>query len=123
MSGGNNATSRQYYDGLGRPSQTVDNAVGASGKTVRTLQEYDPRGRERRGWLPAVGGAMGEVSVDEFARLSASTYGGDAHAYGDRSYDAADRPLRTSTPGDAWHSAGKGKTTAYVTNGPDNPVP
>ena len=122
MSGGNNATSRRYYDGLGRPSQTVDNAVGASGKTVRTLQEYDPRGRERRGWLPAVGGAMGEVSVDEFARLSASTYGGDAHAYGDRSYDAADRPLRTSTPGDAWHSAGKGKTTAYVTNGPDNPV-
>ena len=122
MSGGNNATSRRYYDGLGRPSQTVDNAVGASGKTVRTLQEYDLRGRERRGWLPAVGGAMGEVSVDEFARLSASTYGGDAHAYGDRSYDAADRPLRTSTPGDAWHSAGKGKTTAYVANGPDNPV-
>ena len=81
MSGGNNATSRQYYDGLGRPSQTVDNAVGASGKPVRTLREYDLRGRERRGWLPAVGGAMGEVSADEFARLSGRRRPSAAHVH------------------------------------------
>ena len=41
----------------------------------------------------------------------------DNHAYSDNTYDALDRITRTTTPGDAWHSAGKSVTKEYITNG------
>lgn len=39
------------------------------------------------------------------------------HAYSDNTYDALDRITRTTTPGDAWHSAGKSVTKEHITNG------
>ena len=43
-----------YYDGLGRPFQTVEKAVQSGlpvNKNLATLQEYDAAGREWNSWL------------------------------------------------------------------------
>ena len=42
-----------YYDGLGRPSQTVDRSITPDKKDIVSLQEYDDQGRKLRTWLPA----------------------------------------------------------------------
>ena len=47
--------------------------------------------------------------------LSASTYN-DRSAWSETNYDALDHPVKVTTPGDAWHTAGKAKTTEYNSN-------
>lgn len=39
-----------YFDGLGRPMQTVMKGISPSGKDIVTLQEYDALGRAWRSW-------------------------------------------------------------------------
>ena len=43
-----------YYDGLGRPSQTVDRSITPDKKDIVSLQEYDDQGRKLRTWLRQV---------------------------------------------------------------------
>ena len=43
-----------YYDGLGRSKETVQQGVSPSHKDLVTLQEYDGWGRKANTWLPAV---------------------------------------------------------------------
>ena len=46
-----------YYDGLGRPFQTVNKAIennNKKGVSLATLQEYDMAERETKAWLPIV---------------------------------------------------------------------
>ena len=44
----------EYFDGLGRPFQTVLKKVTASNSNLVTLQEYDVAGRAANSWLPIV---------------------------------------------------------------------
>ena len=44
----------EYFDGLGRPFQTVLKKVTASNSNLVTLQEYDVAGRAVNSWLPIV---------------------------------------------------------------------
>ena len=39
-----------YFDGLGRPSQTVDCGITPDRKDLVSLQEYDDQGRKLRTW-------------------------------------------------------------------------
>ena len=48
----------QYFDGLGRPIQTIQRGFTPSAKDMVTYQEYDEIGRTSRIWLP---GAMSEI--------------------------------------------------------------
>ena len=102
---------RQYYDGLGRPIET---ATDIAGKYVYTMQTYDQKGRVSQQWLPAVGGTDCAYMTD-IPDISRATYDDD-YAYSITTYDAIDRPVFIQTPGDAWHSAGKGITKEYITN-------
>ena len=43
---------KQWFDGLGRPLETVDMGAGASGNNLVTLTEYDNAGRTVKQWLP-----------------------------------------------------------------------
>lgn len=43
-----------YYDGLGRPVQTVQAGMSPTGGDIVTVQQYDGVGREHRSWLPTV---------------------------------------------------------------------
>ena len=108
----------QYYDGLGRPSVLAAGGVNTSGKYVYSMTEYDMMGRESRKWLPSVGGTIPDIiSSDDIAGLSDNTYK-DKHAYGITTYDALDRPLASTTPGDAWNKENnvKSKNVEYITN-------
>lgn len=104
----------QYYDGLGRPTQIADGGAGNGTNYVHTLQEYDLNGRESLKWLPISSASNTALQKSSFVGVHGSAYG-----YSTIEYDALDRPVFISTPGQAWHDAGKGKTINYVTNGSD----
>ncbi|MBD5260666.1 MAG: RHS repeat protein, partial [Bacteroides sp.] len=108
--------SRQYHDGLGRSTAVAQGGVNTKGTYVYTAVSYDALGRESQTVLPSVGGSeMSDISVNSARTLSTSTYS-DRYAWSETSYDALDRPVKVTTPGEAWHSAGKGKTTEYISN-------
>lgn len=102
---------RQYYDGLGRPIETAKNIAG---NYVYTMQTYDQKGRVSQEWLPAPDGTS-HAYLNSIADISSSFYN-DNHSCSITTYDALDRPTFIQTPGDAWHSAGKGITKEYITN-------
>ena len=108
-------TTVQYFDGLGRPSQQCTNGMGTTGRYVHTAVVYDRSGRDSVVWLPAVGGTSPSYLPD-IAAAAYTTYSDDG-AFSVSSYDPLDRVLHTSTPGDAWRSSGKVRSTSYVTNG------
>ncbi|WP_296122666.1 DUF6443 domain-containing protein [uncultured Bacteroides sp.] len=59
----------EYFDGLGRPFQTVLKKASGSGGNLVTLQEYDVAGREASSWLPI-------TSSDEY--VAPATFKGSA---------------------------------------------
>ena len=97
------ATSIQYFDGLGRPSEQVQHGLGSNGEGAISKIENDLNGREAVKWLPRP--IDGEYS--------------DPYPFSQTTYDALNRPVFVSTPGEAWYEAGKGKTISYITNAPD----
>ena len=108
-------TTVQYFDGLGRPSQQCTDGTGTSGRYVHSTVIRDLSGRDSVVWLPVAGGTSPSY-LDDISSLSSTTYSDDG-AFSVSSYDPLDRVLHTSTPGDAWRSSGKVRSTSYVTNG------
>ena len=93
-----NVTSIQYYDGLGRPTLAVTNGIGLSSNLFNyTLQQYDSCGRASISWLPKTS--------------SGAFLGSDCSV---TTYDALDRPVFVTTPGEDMN--GKGKRIEYITN-------
>ncbi|WP_299088829.1 DUF6443 domain-containing protein [uncultured Bacteroides sp.] len=94
-----------YYDGLGRPVETVDKGVTPDSKDLVSLQEYDQFGRESYSWLPAKSNGNG-VYVDIASVKSGAQQlsGGDTRPYTMLVYEAS--PLKRMTkqysPGQAW---------------------
>ena len=109
-------TEYQYYDGLGRKSQTTCNANNTTGKYVSTMQTYDCHGQPEQQWLPAAGGITAEcLSMSDFETISLSTYH-DSHAYIENNYDALGNVTTVDEAGDAWRVADKHTTIVYDTN-------
>lgn len=105
----------QYYDGLGRPTQLKTNGVSPL-NYVCTHKTYDRCGRDSVSWLAFNGGSSPSfIAPDDIGTYAYNTYR-DPHAYSVTEYDALNRPKSISTPGNAWHSANKMKTTEYTTN-------
>ena len=52
----------QYYDGLGRPSQSIQRGFSLNNNDLITLQEYDNQGRESNAWLPTPYSASGSYT-------------------------------------------------------------
>jgi len=114
----------QYYDGLGRPNQTVQ--VGITPypdyNDLLSLQEYDPIGREGKSWLPAVTSGNGAYVADPITAItnyySSNANISDTHPYSKPVYEASplNRVLEQYGPGQDWH-AGEGHSvkTNYIT--------
>lgn len=108
-----------YYDGLGRPYQTLEKAVKANsavGSKLATLQEYDTFGRESNAWLPVV--ASADYMAPATLKSAASgNYSGDSRPYSNLAYEASplNRVSRQYGPGSAWYS-GHPVKTEYLTN-------
>ena len=121
----------EYYDGLGRPLQTVGasavpSADGTSYNDLITPHAYDGLGREYRQYLPlpraqgsGAGGYLGTALPEQ-----AAYYGGQP-GYGETVFDGSPlgRVVEQSGPGTSW-ALGSGHTvgTAYGTNAADEVV-
>ena len=111
-------TQIQYFDGLGRPIQTVQKGITPAKSDLVTYQEYDPLGREERSWLPSVGaGNNGAFMTLANVKTKANATYGDSVAYSKPVYEASplNRILQQYGPGAAWKASGSVKTS-YLTN-------
>lgn len=102
-----------YFDGLGRPVQTIAIGQGESGKDIITPVEYDVFGRQIKEYLPYASQNGG----DNYARIDPATAINDLTGfYGSVQYDNTTKPfsqkkleasplnrvLKQAAPGDAW---------------------
>ena len=109
-----------YYDGLGRPWQTISVKAGKTnaGTATRNLcvrTDYDASGRPYKTWLPfRTTGVVPQTA----AHPSESIYS-DNEAFSYVEYDGSplDRPRAEYGPGAAWHTNGKAMHYEYKTNG------
>ena len=110
-----------YYDGIGRPLQTVEMATKSgtqTGSILATLQEYDDAGRETNSWLPTpITGTY--LAASSFKTRAQGTSGySDANPYNQVNYEAS--PLnRVSSQygaGAAWYTNSKAVKTEYLLN-------
>ena len=110
----------RYFDGLGRPVQSI--AIGAAPGygDLASLQTYDQCGRESRSWLPASlpgnnGAYVAPATLEAQARTSNL---GDTVPYSEIRYEASPlgRPVEQYGPGAQWREAGKAQRTSYLTN-------
>lgn len=114
----------QYFDGLGRPAQTVNRAVTPAGKDLVTHFWIDFAGRKGRDYLPyedtsaEVLGAFkngAETRQDDFYGLLKN----DGAAYTNTRFERSplNRPMQTASPGLDWEiGSGHEKDYAYRGN-------
>ena len=108
-----------YYDGLGRPEQTVQYGASPDGKkdwVSRTA--YDGLGREHQQWLPSsVSRSFGYTSTNSLEDISATQYN-DRYAYNRMVYEGSplERVVERYGPGEAWQVGGHAVKSAYRFN-------
>ena len=113
-------TQIQYFDGLGRPIETVMKAFTPSGKDLVSTIVYDGAGREWQQWLPAPSANSDGsfVDVESFKNTQKSFYNNDLKPYAQTNYEAS--PLNRVTgelgAGELWHNAQKKDSIIYSTN-------
>ena len=93
----------QYFDGLGRPVETVQKQFTPAGKDLVSRTEYDTYGREYKHWLPA-------PNTKTDGTYNGSTTGaafyGDAYPYSETVYEPSplNRVKNQHGPGAAWRN-------------------
>jgi hypothetical protein len=118
----------QYFDGLGRPVETVQKGITPSRADLVTYQEYDAFGREDKSWLPAraAGNNGSFISLSDFQTIASSTYNNtannavsDANPYSYPEYEPSplNRIVKQFGPGKNWHDNSKAVQTNYTANG------
>ena len=105
-----------YYDGLGRPFQTVQKGITPSLKSLVSLQEYDEAGRKSKSWLP-VTSASDYVGSADVISSAPGNYNNDSHPYHQPVYESSplNRIIQQYGPGADWHS-GHPIATEYLAN-------
>ena len=108
----------QYYDGLGRPSQTVQRGFTPNGNDLVTVQEYDNWGRESNTWLPTPYSVKGSYTDPATIIATSKTFYADNSPYSSPVYEASplNRVLQKYGPGENWRTAGKSVKSAFYTN-------
>ena len=108
-----------YYDGLGRPFQTVTQSTqtGTVKERLATLQEYDAMGRETKMWLPTPVTADYVAAAGLKTTSQGSTGYSDTRPYNETVYEASplDRVTKQYGAGAAWYS-GHPVAMEYLTN-------
>ena len=112
-------TTIQYFDGLGRPVETVQRAITPTSKDLVALTEYDAIGNEHRQWLPIAGIGNGAyLDPTAFTSNTTTLYGTDARPYATMNHEQS--PLNRVTgkygAGASWYDAQKNDSVLYQTN-------
>jgi RHS repeat-associated protein len=117
----------QYFDGLGRPLQTVSWQASPQKKDLVAPQVYDALGREAYQFLPYVqqdlGNGNGQFKYDAFTQqkaFNATQYGGqgETYFYGKTEFEASplNRPIKSMAQGNSWVGNNKGTQQQYLLN-------
>jgi len=106
----------KYYDGLGRPWQTLSVNAGPGGMHLCERTDYDASGRPFRTWLP-----FRTSSLAPQTGVPSEPLYSDAEPYSLIEYapDPLERPRAEYGPGESWHLNGKAVRHGYLTNGGD----
>lgn len=115
-----------YYDGLGRPFQSIFKSVqsGTTKERLATLFEYDTAGRQTSDWLPT------PVTADyiPIATLQSIAIGNggynDSHPYALSVYDESplNRPIQQYGAGMTWYDNNRSVKTEYLSNNTNHPL-
>lgn len=109
-----------YYDGFGRPVQSVYKSASPSHYDIVSWLQYDFAGRISKTWIPIpipVPGT-GCYASDEIAEYAAQLFYNDSFAYTENHYEPSplNRIIEQYGPGSPWHSGGKSVETGWLTN-------
>lgn len=127
----------EYFDGLGRPLQTVAKKGHADGNDIVQHYVYDAAGRQSISYLPYARPAhqsLGNFDHLPKARLEAfypAAQGQEPYSKTEFDNSPLNRPVKQMAPGKSWVGSGRGVQTAYRTNTSssyasgtiENPVP
>lgn len=108
-----------YYDGLGRPEQTVFRHLSPDGGDVVQMQEYDSLGRASRSWyFVAFPDNAGRYVSPDIVRSRAREYYADSHPYAAPVYEASPlgRIREEYGAGSDWHRHSRSVRTDYLLN-------
>ncbi|WP_281925867.1 DUF6443 domain-containing protein, partial [Flavobacterium collinsii] len=117
-----------YFDGLGRPIQTIAIGQGGAGQDIITPMEYDAFGRQVKEYLPypAVNGSNSYPRIDSNTAIgiakgiySAAKYDNTPNPFSEKVFEPSplNRVLKQAAPGASWEM-GKGNEIKvdYQTN-------
>lgn len=125
------AQTTAYFDGLGRPLQSVTKQASPLGKDFVSMHVYDAFGRESLTYLPYAQNTSitndGKLKLDPFATQSAfmqTQFPGEQVFYGQTIFEASplSRPLKTLAPGNSWAGSNRGVSMSYETNVTDEVI-
>lgn len=114
--------STTYFDGLGRPVQSVARQASPLGNDMVSLQTYDPLGRETIKYLPYTSPSnSGNYKTDPYseqASFNAAQFSGEQVFAGQTIYEPSplNRPQSVFAPGNSWGGSGRGISTQYQFN-------
>ena len=110
----------QYYDGLGRPFEKVEQRVTPSGDNLIHLQQYDGLGREWRSWNP-IYSSSAFLNPSDVSSLSQSQYS-DSHAFSQNNYESSplNRVIEVEGIGEDWK--GHSVKSAHLVNSSSFPL-
>jgi len=102
-----------YFDGLGRPIQTIAIGQGAEGQDIITPMQYNPFGRQEKEYLPYVSsnGGSSYPKIDPAAAIAATIsfystekYENTANPFSQKQYELSplNRVLKQAAPGTSW---------------------
>lgn len=105
-----------YYDGLGRPFETVQKGITPSKQNLISLQEYDEIGRKSKSWLP-ISSTSDYLSSTNIINNAPSNYNNDLHPYHQSIYEPSPlyNIIQQYEPGTVWYN-GHPISTEYLVN-------
>ncbi len=116
---------RDYFDGLGRPLQTIQRKAHADGYDIIQPYVYDSLGRQRYQYLPyankpVVAQTPGTIQLhaNTMMRNFYDLAGADEPPYSRTDFEASalGRPLKQLQPGRAWVGGNRGVESRYQYN-------
>jgi RHS repeat-associated protein len=110
----------QYFDGLGRPVQTVAVAATPGLTDLGATTQYDGMGRPYKTWLPVVNNGAGAYvdPANGIPSLASTSYPSESKPYSLNLYDGSplNRVVKEYGPGANWQDNAKGVVHGWLTN-------
>ena len=107
-----------YYDGLGKPTETIRHDFSPHKSDNVAMVEYDLQNRVSKEWLPAVMNAHGAFQSTESVQSASRSSNNDVCPYVSKFYES--NPLSRETAiygaGGNWYANSKSLNYVYLTN-------